>query len=448
MNDTALLLSRLQFGITLSYHFWFVALTLGLSVLIAIMQTIYLVKDKQIYKTMTRFWGKLFIVNYIVGVVTGIVQEFQFGMNWSEYSRFVGDVFGVPLAFEALTAFFIESTFIGIWVYGWDHFSRKVHLLAIWLVAISSNYSAFWILAANAFMQKPIGYSYQNGRLELADLSAIMMNPYLIYQYSHTVLSGLLTGGLFLMTVSAFYLIKQRHKNFANKSFKIGVVCAMATTAMLLLSGHLYTQYLVKAQPMKFAAMEAIWETTAKAPFSIAAIIDEEQRRNRAEISVPGMLSIMATNRSNSEVEGINELQYKFYSEYGQNNYIPPVGILFWSFRVKVAIGVLLLLLSAYCLWWQKKRHLALKISLLKGVMIAMPLIIVCHTAGWLIAELGRQPWIVYGLQLTEHGVSKVVPVTYIWISLISFVSIYAFIALVAMYIMRNIIYDGPETLE
>jgi cytochrome bd ubiquinol oxidase subunit I len=233
MDSTALILARLQFGVTLTYHFWFVALTLGLSILIALMETQYVRTGNQRYKAMAKFWGSFFIINYAVGIVTGLVNEFQFGMNWSEYSRFVGSVFGPPLAFEALTAFFVESIAIGLWVYGWDKLSKAAHLFAIWLVALASNYSAFWILSANSFMQHPVGFIFRNGRVELTDLGAVITNPYLYYQYLHTVLSGLTTGGFFVMAISAYALLRKENIDFFRRSFKIGLMCALLATALV-----------------------------------------------------------------------------------------------------------------------------------------------------------------------------------------------------------------------
>lgn len=445
MDDTALLLARLQFGMTLTYHFWFVALTLGLSVLVAIMETIYVLRNKTIYKIMAQFWGKLFLINYIAGVVAGIVQEFQFGMNWSEYSRFVGGVLGVPLAFEALTAFCVEATFIGIWTYGWTTVSRYVHLLAIWLVALASNYSAFWVLAANSFMQNPVGYSVQNGRLELSSLAAIAFNPYLLYQYSHTVFAGFLTAGVFMMAVSAYYLLKQQHDRVAKKSFKFGVLCAGLTGVLVLFSGHIYTQYLLKEQPMKVAAMEALWDTADSAPLIVTAMIHEEKQKNSAEIALSGMLSVLATNHYHSRIIGMKELQQQFTETYGTRNYIPPVALLFWSFRVKVAIVMVIIVLTAMSLWFFKRRQLKEQSFLLRCIILLLPLVYLGHLTGWLISEVGRQPWLVYGLQFTEEGVSKVVPINQLWFTFLTLNLLYVLMATLVVTLMRKSIIAGPD---
>lgn len=444
MENIALLLARLQFGLTLTYHFWFVALTLGLSILIALMETLYVHSAKQNYKVLAKFWGKLFVVNYAVGIVTGIVNEFQFGMNWSEYSRFVGSVFGPPLAFEALTAFFIESIAIGIWIYGWDTISKHVHLLAIWLVALASNYSAFWILSANSFMQHPAGYVIHAGRLELNNLTALITNPYLFYQYSHTILSGLLTAGFFLMAVSAYYLVKKVRINLFKASFKIGMICALIAAVSVIATGHFYNQYLAKVQPMKMAAAEGLWDTANPAPLVAVAIIDEGNQRNSYEITLPGWLSILTYNSLNTQVSGIKDLQNDFAAVYGPGDYIPPVTMLFWNFRIMVAIGFWFTLLTIISLGYWKTHDITSCTTLLKMIIWSLPLSYIAIAAGWIIAEIGRQPWIIYGLQLTEKGISKNVPIVNIWISLIGYAVVYALVAVAALYITRKIILTGP----
>ncbi len=442
MDTTVLLLARLQFGITLTYHFWFVALTLGLSILIALMETAYVAGNKPIYKEMARFWGKLFIINYALGVVSGIVQEFQFGMNWSEFCRFTGEVIGVPLTLEALTAFFVEATFIGIWVYGWNVFSKRIHLLSIWLIAVASSYSALWILAANAFMQQPAGYIFRNSRLELSDLSEILTNSYLWYQYAHTVAAGLITAGFFVMAASAYYLLKQRHQAVARKSLRMGLICASLASLLVFFSGHVYTQYLGKVQPMKLAAMEGLWETAQPAPFVVAAVIDEEEQRNSVEISIPGMLSILANNDYHSQVEGMKELQAQFTAVYGKGEYIPAVAVLFWSFRLKVAAGSLLIGLVLAGWWYRRK--LDSRVWLLRSFIFSVPLIFFCNAAGWLITEMGRQPWLVYGWQLTRQGISPAVTADELWFSFILLNLIYAGMAAGGLYFMRAVIIAGP----
>ena len=441
-----LFLARMQFATTLIYHFWFVALTLGLSILIALMETKYVRTGNKNYKVMTQFFGKIFVINYSVGIITGIVQEFEFGMNWAEYSRFVGDVFGPPLAMETLLAFFIESTAIGIWIYGWDQVPKKVHLSAIWLVAIAANISAFWILTANSFMQHPVGFTVSGSRLQLVDFTVLLTNPYVLYQYSHTVLSGLLTAGFLLMAVSAFYLLNKRNVGLFRYSFKLGLVCAVIATTLVIGTGHFYTQYLGRIQPMKLAAMEGHWETSTRAPFIISALIDKQSQQNSCEISVPGLLSLLAANHLDTEVQGMKDLQESFAAVYGDGDYIPPITLLFWSLRLMVFIGFYLMLLLIVVFWYWHKQKLESNPLLLKAIMWSLPLIYIAHTAGWIITDVGRQPWLVYTIMRTEQGISKVVPAMNIWVSLPGYTIIYALIMAAALYFVRKTIATGPES--
>ncbi|MDF2875442.1 MAG: cydA [Sporomusa sp.] len=441
-----LLLARLQFSTTLTYHFWFLSLTLGLVLLIALMETMYVRSGNNNYKVMAKFWGKLFLINYSVGILTGIIQEFEFGMNWSEYSRFVGDVFGVPLAIETLTAFFVESTFIGLWVYGWDQLPKRLHLAAIWLVAVSANLSAFWILTANAFMQRPVGYLLAGDRLELLDFIAVVTNPYVFYQYSHTVLSGLLTAGFFMLAVSSYYLLHKRYTGLFRLSFRMGFICAAIATALVIGTGHIYTQYLGKSQPMKRAAMEALWETSDRAPFTVVALIDKPNNRNSYELSVPGLLSIMAGNHLDTRVQGMKDLQDSFTATYGPDEYIPPVALLFWSFRIMLFISIYLVVLLLVVYWYWRTQRLEASPFLLRTIMWSIPLPYIAHTAGWIITEVGRQPWIVYTLLRTEQGISKVVPLVNIGLTLAGYTVIYLAMTATAIYFMRKVIVAGPES--
>lgn len=443
-----LLLARLQFSTTLTYHFWFLSLTLGLVLIIALLETMYVRSGNTKYKVMAKFWGRLFLINYSAGILTGIIQEFEFGMNWSEYSRFVGDIFGVPLALETLTAFFVESTFIGLWIYGWDQLSKRLHLLAIWLVALAANISAFWILTANAFMQQPAGYLFAGDRLQLLDFAAIITNPYVFYQYSHTVLSGLMTAGFFVLAVSSYYLLHKRDTALFRFSFKLGFICASIATVLVIGTGHIYTQYLGKSQPMKLAAMEALWETSARAPFTVVALIDTLNGRNTFEVSVPGLLSVMAGNHLNTQVQGMKELQASFTAAYGPDEYIPPVALLFWSFRIMLFISLYLILLLGFIYWYQRTQRLESSPLLLRTIMWSIPLPYIAHAAGWIITEVGRQPWIVYTLLRTEQGISRIVPLVNIGITLVSYTVIYLVLTAVALYFMRKVIIDGPESLS
>jgi cytochrome d ubiquinol oxidase subunit I len=305
-----LILARWQFAITTVYHFFFVPLTLGLSILVAIMETIYVKTGDEKYKRMTKFWGKLFLINFAMGVVTGIVQEFQFGMNWSEYSRFVGDIFGAPLAIEALLAFFLESTFLGIWIFGWERLSKKMHAATIWIVAFGSNLSALWILIANSFMQQPVGYSLNQGRAEMIDFFALLLNGHVWVQYPHVFFSGVCTAAFFVIAISSYHLLKKNpNMEIFQKSFRYGVIYGLIGTIMVILVGHNQAQYMFTIQPMKMASAEALWESENPAAMSLFTIGDEKKREDVFAIRVPHLLSILAYNSLYGEIKGIKNLQ-------------------------------------------------------------------------------------------------------------------------------------------
>lgn len=439
-----LILSRLQFAVTTSYHFLFVPLTLGLSVLVALMETWYVKTGDETYKKMTQFWGKLFLINFAMGVVTGLVQEFQFGMNWSEYSRFVGDIFGAPLAVEALLAFFLESTFLGVWIFGWDKLSKKVHLLSIWLVAIASSLSALWILIANSFMQEPVGYILRNGRAEMTDFLALLTNPHVFYQFPHTVLSGFTTAAFFVMGISAYHLLKKNYVDVFQRSFKIAVIFGVISVFGVTGIGHLQGMHLVEAQPMKMSATEAHWETENPAGLSLFAIINEEKQENSFEVKVPKLLSFMSYGSFMGEVKGIKELQAEAEKAYGPGNYIPPVTPLYWAFRIMVGVGTLLVLMVLLALYFYKTKRLEKNTWFLKALIWMIPLPYIANTTGWFMAETGRQPWIVYGLQKTSAGISTAVSAGSILTTLIAFTLIYGILAIAEVYLLVKFIRRGP----
>ena len=443
-----LLFARWQFAITTVYHFLFVPLTLGLSILVAIMHTQYYRTNDLKYRKMTKFWGKLFLINFALGVATGIVQEFQFGMNWSEYSRFVGDIFGAPLAIEALAAFFIESTFLGIWIFGWDRLPKKVHLASAWLVAFASNLSAFWILVANSFMQNPQGFVLNNGRAEMVDFFSLIANPYVWHQFPHVVTGGITTAGFFVMGISAWHLAKKHEVAFFQKSFKYALVYGLIGVLAVCGIGHAQGQFLMDVQPMKMAAAEAHWETEDPASFVAVAVIDEEAAENKFSIKIPNMLSFMTYNSFSGEVKGIHDLQAEYTELYGEGNYVPQVTPLFWSFRAMVGAGGLMVLLALIGAILLKTGKLANSKKYLKLMPFAMILPYLANTTGWLITEMGRQPWIVYGLQKTAEGVSTVVPASYVLISMIGFTLIYGILAVVDVILIVKYAKKSPEDLE
>ena len=444
----ALLLARWQFGITTVYHFIFVPLTLGLSVLVAIMQTFYYRTGNETYKKMTLFWGKLFIVLFTLGVVTGIVQEFQFGMNWAEYSRFVGDIFGIPLAIEALMAFFIESTFIGLWLFGWDRLSKPVHLACIWMVAIASNLSAVWILIANAWMQVPVGYVMRNDRAELADFVAILLNERALVQIPHTIIAGFVTGGLFVIGISAWNLLHNHRRDMFMKSMRIALVFTAVASLATATTGHSQAQETVKTQPMKLAAMEALWETEEPASWSVVAWIDQENQMSRRELRIPYLLSVMAHNNLTGEVRGIRDLQEEYEERHGPGNYAPPVAVIYWSFRLMVLLGMCFIGTSLWGLWMWWRERLHDHRLYLKTCMAVLFLPFLANTAGWIVAEMGRQPWIVYGLMLTEEGVSSIIGSATVWISMISFTVLYGALAGLAFYLVYRFARPAPDNSD
>ncbi len=433
----ALTLARWQFAITTIYHFFFVPLTLGLSILVAIMETAYVRTGNETYKRMTQFWGKLFLINFAMGVVTGIVQEFQFGMNWSEYSRFVGDIFGAPLAVEALLAFFLESTFLGVWIFGWEKLSKRQHAAAIWLVAIGSSLSALWILIANSFMQQPVGYVLRNGRAEMTDFFALVANPNLWSQYPHVLFSGVTTAGFFVLGVSAYHLWRRvANLDLFRRSFQFAVIYAAIGTGMVILIGHQQAQHMVQSQPMKMAAAEALWQTENPASFSLITIGDLEQRRDVFAIRIPSALSLLAYNRLEGEVKGIFNLQAEYTKQYGPGDYIPPVAITYWSFRYMVGAGFAMLFLALYGLYLMANKQVETKPWFLRVLVGAVLLPYVANTTGWLMTELGRQPWIVFGLQQTANAVSPTVAAPAVLISLLLFTVTYGALMAADVYLL------------
>ncbi len=442
------LLARWQFGLTTGYHFLFVPLTIGLSILVAIMETLYVKKGNEHYKRMAQFWGRLFVINFAMGVVTGIVIVFQFGMNWSEYSRFVGNIFGIPLAIEALLAFFLESTFLGIWLFGWDKVSKKVHLLSAWLVAIASSLSSLWILVANSFMQNPVGYELVGNRAELVGFGKLLANPYFHNQFTHVITGAFVTGAVFVISISAYHLIKKNQNLFFRESMKIGVIFGLVSILIAGGIGHLQGQFLVKTKPMKMSAAEALWETSDPAPFALLAIIDQEKGENKFEISIPAMTSFMSYNKFSGEVKGLNDLQKEMETLYGPGNYIPPVTPIFWSFRFMVGIGSLVGLLILLALYTIRKQTLENYQLLLKLLFFILPLPFLANLFGWIMAEMGRQPWIVSGLLKVENAVSPNVSPAAIWTTMIGFSVVYILLAIADIYLLAKFAKQGPEDMQ
>lgn len=444
----ALTLARWQFAITTVYHFFFVPITLGLSIAVAIMQTAYYRTGNESYKKMTKFWGKLFLINFAIGVVTGIVQEFQFGMNWSQYSRFMGDIFGAPLAVEALLAFFMESTFLGIWIFGWDKISKKFHLAAIWLVAIGSNLSAIWILAANSFMQQPVGYAVRNGRAEMTDFFAIITNGHLWVQFPHVFFGAVATAGFLILSISAYQLVKKGKHEVFTKSFKFGAIYAFVGSLLVILVGHSQAQYMVKIQPMKMAAAEALWESENPASMSLFTFGDEKNRKDVFAIKIPGALSFLAYNKFDGEVKGIKNLQKEEEEKFGPGDYVPPVAVSYWTFRIMVGAGFLMLLIALLSTIQVFKSKFEFKPIWYKIVFWSMVLPWVANTTGWLFTEIARQPWTVFGLFKTADSVSNTVSAGEVGFSLVAYTLIYAVLMIIMIGLMKKYATRDVDEIE
>lgn len=440
----ALILARAQFAATTVFHFFFVPLTIGLAFIVAIMQTMYVVKKKEVYKDMAKFWGKFFLINFAVGVVTGIIQEFQFGMNWSEYSRFVGDVFGPPLAIEALLAFFMESTFIGFWIFGWDRLGKKLHLASIWLVSIGTSLSALWILAANSFMQNPVGYEMADGRAQMTNLFEVLGNPKVLAAFPHTIFASFTTGAFLILGISAIGLMKKKNVEFYKKSMTIPLIVGLISTIGVALTGHTQGSVLVETQPMKMAAAEGFYEDTGDvAPWSLFAIIDTENQEVKS-LDIPALGSFMYYGKFEGKIEGMKSIQDQYVEQYGEGNYMPPVKTTYWSFRVMIFAGALMILLALIGAIKQMRGTMEKSKGYFKWMAAAIALPYIANTAGWLMAEFGRQPWIVQGLFTTEAAVSPNVSGGSVLLSLVSFILIFTLLGAAMVYLFVRTAKQGP----
>lgn len=432
-----LTLSRLQFAVTSLFHFIFVPLTLGLSILTAYMETRYVMTGDTTYLKMTKFWGKLFLVNFALGVVTGLTMEFQFGMNWAEYSKYVGDIFGAPLAIEATVAFFLESVFIGLWIFGWDKVSKKVHLLSIWLVAFATNLSALWILLANGWMQHPVGYVLRNGRAEMVDFMALLTNLYGILKFFHTVLSGYMVAAFFVMGISAYHLLKKNQIDFFKRSFKIGASFGLLASFLVFLTGDFHMVEVAKTQPTKFAAMESIWETKHGVGLNLLLIPNVEGECNEVEkVCIPNLVSLLAFHTPNAEIKGLKEFPRELR---------PPVLPTFLSFRLMVGLGTFMLLASLLGFVLSRWGKLEDRTLFLKIMLLAIPAPYIAAQLGWIVAEVGRQPWIVYGVMKTSDAVSRSISVSQVVISLAGFTLLYGGLGVIDIYLLAKIAKKGPD---
>lgn len=445
----ALDLARWQFGITTVYHFFFVPITLGLVWFVAGFQTAWYRTGNERYLKLTKFFGKLFLINFAMGIVTGIVQEFQFGMNWAEYSRFVGDVFGAPLAMEGLLAFFLESTFLGLWIFGWDRLPKKLHLATIWAAAVGTMLSAYFILAANAWMQHPVGYEIDplSGRAVLNDIGAVLFQNTAVLAFFHTMTASFLVAGTLVAAIAAWHMKRGNQLNIFRPAVKIGAAVVLISAVGVSITGDFFSKIMVEQQPMKMAAAEALYETTTNAPFSVLTIGDVTGDEATPTIEVPGLLSFLATGSFDSEVKGINNLQAEYVLEYGPGDYIPYVPVTYWSFRLMIGLGLIAAAWALWTLWRYRGQRNPQRGRLFNAVtpfIILGPLL--AGSFGWIFTEMGRQPWIVFGEQLTADAVSPLVTAGEIWITLIGFTIVYAILAVIEVALLLKYIKAGaPE---
>ncbi len=443
-------LARWQFAITTVYHFLFVPITIGMSFLVAGLQTAWFRTNKLKYLRATKFFGKLFLINFAIGVVTGIVQEFQFGMNWSSYSRFVGDIFGAPLAMEGLLAFFLESTFLGLWIFGWDRLPKKIHLATIRLAATGTLLSAYFILAANSWMQHPVGYilNATKGRAELTNIFTVLTQKTALATFFHTIPSAAFTGAAFVAGISAWLIIKKKDIEMSRSTLKLGLVTMLISFVLVGISGDLTSRVMTQQQPMKMAAAEALYTTTESAPFSLLTIGSLDGSRSVFQIDIPSVLSFLSTGDFKGVVEGVNDLQAKYVAQYGPGDYKPNIPLAYWSFRLMMGFGFIGAFFALLALWQMRKGGTP-KGKWFAPAMIALPFLpLLANSFGWIFTETARQPWAVFGLIKTAAGVSTVVSAGAVLFTMIAFTALYGLLAFIEVGLILKTIHIGPRPEE
>jgi len=439
-------LARWQFAITTVYHFLFVPITIGMGFVVAGLQTAWYRTGKLKYLRATKFFGKLFLINFAIGVVTGIVQEFQFGMNWSSYSRFVGDIFGAPLAIEGLLAFFLESTFLGLWIFGWDRLPKKLHLASIWLAALGTLFSAYFILAANAWMQHPVGYviNPEKNRAELTDIFAVLTQKTALTSFFHTIPSAVFAGAAFMAGISAWLVIKKKDIEMSRSTMKLGLVTMILSFIVVGVTGDWSARVMTTQQPMKMAAAEALYTTQESAPFSLLTIGTLDGSRSVFQIDVPSVLSFMATGDFKGTVEGVNNLQAEYEKTYGPGDYKPNIPLAYWSFRLMIGFGAIAVLIALLTLWRMRKGGMPSGKWFLPA-MISLPFTpLLAISMGWIFTETARQPWAVFGLIKTADGVSAVVSAGSVLFTMIVFTLLYGVLAFIEIGLTLKVIQNGP----
>jgi len=448
----ALDIARWQFGVTTVYHFLFVPLTIGLSLLVAILQTAWHRTGDDRYLKLTNFYGKLFLINFAMGIVTGIVQEFQFGMNWSDYSRFVGDIFGVPLAIEALLAFFLESTFLGLWIFGWGRLPKALHLATIWLASFGSIISAWFILAANSWMQNPVGYRINpdTGRAELTDFIAVLTNKVTLITFPHTLAGCFMVAGALVLAVAIWHLV--RHPDGPDTpafrtATKLGAWTTLLATAAVIGTGDIQGKIMTQVQPMKMAAAEALYTTESPASFSIVTVGTLDGSREIWTLKIPYLLSWLSTGDPTGEVQGINDLQAQYAAQYGPGSYTPIIPVTYWSFRFMIGFGLATAAIALWALWATRRGRTPTGRWLLRASLTLPVLPLLANTFGWIFTEMGRQPWIVFGEMLTRDGVSRSVSLTEVLTSFTAFTLIYATLAVIEVKLLIRYARNGLPDL-
>jgi cytochrome d ubiquinol oxidase subunit I len=438
----ALDIARWQFGIVTVYHFLFVPLTIGLSLLVAVLQTIWHRTNDDTWLKLTKFFGKLFLINFAMGVVTGIVQEFQFGMNWSAYSRFVGDIFGAPLAMEGLLAFFLESTFLGLWIFGWGRLPRRIHLACIWVAAIGTVISAYFILVANSWMQWPVGFKIDpvTHRARLVDFGAVLTNKVAIITFFHTIAASVFTGAALLLAVSLWHLIKKGAGHVDAKAFhrsvRLGAWTALGAVALVFITGDIQGKIMTETQPMKMAAAEALYHTSKPAPFSILTIGSLNGSRPIWSIDLPRLLSFLATGSFTGRVQGINDLQTEYALRFGPGDYSPNIPVTYWGFRLMIGFGILGSLVALWALWETRRGRVPTTKWLLWAAIVLPLLPLAANSFGWIFTEMGRQPWVVFSELRTTNGVSPGVSAGEVITSLSVFTALYGVLAVIEIKLL------------
>jgi cytochrome d ubiquinol oxidase subunit I len=424
-----------------------VPITIGLGFLVAGLQTAWHRNNNLKYLRATKFFGKLFLINFAIGVVTGIVQEFQFGMNWSTYSRFVGDIFGAPLAMEGLLAFFLESTFLGLWIFGWDRLPKKLHLATIWLAATGTLLSAYFILAANSWMQHPVAYTInlEKNRAELTNIFEVLFQKTAVVTFLHTIPSAFFAAGAFMAGISAYLLLKKKDVEMARPTLKVGLVTVIISFVLVGITGDVIGKVMTEQQPMKMAAAEALYETTESAPFSLFTVGTLDGSRPVFQVDIPSVLSFLATGDFNATVEGVNNLEAKYDLQYGPGDYTPNIPLAYWSFRLMIGFGAIAFFLAIFTLWRIRKGGELPTGKWFIRSMIAMPLIpLAAISFGWIFTETARQPWAVFGLIRTADGVSAVVSAGSVLFTMIVFTLLYGFLAVIEVGLTLKVIKNGP----